>query len=103
LVFSNVSAQYTRAGNLVFAYGTVTYPTTANATGAVIAGLPVLVPNAQYARQGVLTFSSSSNATYVMPNANSSSFGVYNASGVQANNAQLSGAQLFFLLIYPTS
>lgn len=101
LTFSGVSAQYTRIGNMIFAYGTVTYPATADATAAVIGGLPVTVANAQYARQGMLSYSSTSNASRALPNVNATTFGIFNASGGSTTNAQLSGTQLFFQLIYP--
>jgi len=103
LTFTGVSAQWTRIGNMIFAYGSVIYPTTADASTSVIGGLPVTVPNASYARQGILSFSSSANAAKVLPNANATTFGVYTSGGASTTNAQLSGVQLFFMLIYPAA
>lgn len=49
LSFTDVSGGYTVIGNMVFAYGTVTYPTNSDGAGAVIGGLPFACANQPYA------------------------------------------------------
>lgn len=41
LTFTSVVAGFTRLGNLLFYYGTLTYPTTADVTAALLGGLPI--------------------------------------------------------------
>jgi hypothetical protein len=45
LTFTNVDCKYTKIGNIVHAYGRLSYPVTADGSNATIAGLPVGVPN----------------------------------------------------------
>lgn len=103
LVFTSVSAQAGKIGNLVYAYGTLTYPVTANGNNAAIT-LPIAVPNQAYA---VVPGSAGANAgpagLYLrsVQNASSATFRV--TPGGAVTNATLSAAVIAFMLIYPAS
>jgi hypothetical protein len=50
LTFTSVTGHYQVLGNMVFAYFTLTFPTTSNGSNVTISGLPVTVPNQVYAQ-----------------------------------------------------
>lgn len=95
------TAGYTRIGNMVFAYGRIVFDSSASSATALIGGLPFTVKNDDQARQGLLSFSDSSNASYVVPTANAKTFTFRSASGSAVTNAQLSLSTVIFELIYP--
>ncbi len=101
LSFTSVSAQYVQIGNLVFAYGTLTYPSTADGTAAKIS-LPVAVPNQAYATvtstAGIVTISGDFLKTVI----NSSTATFQTAAGATLNST-LSLKVVTFMLIYPAS
>lgn len=107
LTFTSVSCQWTQIGNIVYAYGTLTYPSTVNASQAVIGGLPVSVPNQTYAATPhyIRTNAAGLTAnTLAFPIVNTATFNIFltgNASGIL--NSTLSGATLWFMLIYPAA
>lgn len=106
LTFSAVSTKYSQNGNMVHAYGTLTYPATADVTAASIAGLPVAVPNQNYAQiPCVVSCSASiSGGLVLIPTKNSSTakFDIASPLG-PVTNLQLSGATLSFQMIYPAA
>lgn len=108
LSFTSVSANYTKIGNMVYAYGTLTFPSTVSAA-AVTISLPVAVPNQTYAAvPSTVTVTGSGPAFTVGARAvkNTSTFNLVNlsASGNAAqNNSSFSTATLTFLIIYPAS
>jgi hypothetical protein len=105
LSFSGVNAKYTKIGNMVHAYGTLTFPTTANATAALIGGLPFTVANASYA---AVPSPCKSNAgitgLMVCPVANSTTFSFWN-NGTAANslNSALTAGVYSFNISYPVA
>lgn len=105
LSFSNVSCAYLNMGIMVFAYGTLTYPITVNASAASIAGLPVAVPNQNYAQNPAVVASSVSisGGLVIIPTKNTSTakFDVGSPLGA-VTNAQLSTAVLSFMMLYPS-
>lgn len=101
LTFTGVSANYTRIGNMVFAYAQLTYPTTASGAAAIIAGIPFNSANANYALQGCLSKSTTANAASVSMRININAMDVYTSAGVATTNVQLTGATLNFVMIYP--
>ena len=103
LVFTGVSAQWTQLGKLVFAYAQLTYPATGNGAAAVIGGLPVLVPNANYAKQGFITYTTSTTAKLILPIVSTITASLLGAAGVGCTNANMSGTTLNFMLIYPVA
>jgi hypothetical protein len=105
LTFSGVSVNYTRHDNMIFAYGRVTYPVTANGANAKIGGLPVTVANQNYA-SGAQPAAATGVAFAMVcsANGNTTTFSFFNAAGLAAiTNAQLSGAIVVFNLVYPAA
>lgn len=105
LTFTSVSAGYTRLGNMVFAYATVIYPTTADGTNAVITGLPFAAPNVAYAvTPAIVLPNGGTTAMALVPVPNSITAKLVNsATGAPLTNANVSTLTLSFLLIYPAS
>lgn len=104
LTFTGVSAGYTQIGNMVFAYATLTYPSTASATPMQINGLPVTVANQNYAQQCTVSFSNSATApVHALVAKGGSNVIVYTGAGVQLTNAQLSTTLLNFMCVYPVT
>lgn len=104
LTFTGVNVSSTRLGNLVFCYGRLTYPTTADTSSASIGGLPVTSANQNYAlgvgsmvETNVLTF-----PPVPQVQVNSTKFNISNGfSGAAVTNVQLSGATIIFSFHYP--
>lgn len=106
LTFSGISANYTRVGNMVYAYCYLTYPITANGSNAKISGLLVPVPNVLYVNgPSAVLIGNAVTLTFpllVQPVANSSSLAFFNGfTGAPVTNLQLSNAAVAFMLIYP--
>jgi hypothetical protein len=102
LTFTGVSASYTQIGNMVFAYGTLTYPSTANTSAAAVSGLPVTVANASYARVCNLTLSTSTGVNEILPTLNTTTFG-FVLNGNAVTNSAMSLVGVRFICIYPAS
>jgi hypothetical protein len=106
LIFTTVSATYNKIGNMVFASFQLTFPATANASQAVIGGLPVTIPNSGFAHipshcnmtaagfTPVGTLGIGGTAIFMGNNANG---------GSSITNANLSGVTLACLVTYPAS
>lgn len=105
LGFTLVSANYSRVGNMVFAYFFLNYPSTANASQATIKGLPIPVPNQNYANTTSPCYvNGGTTVVLAKPLPNSSAFAFYNAAGGAAvANSALSTLQISCILIYPAS
>ena len=103
LSFTSVSANYVQIGNMVFAYFSLTFPSTANASAAVISGLPVAVPNQNYAIVESLVANSGNTAiTMAKTTKNASTFALY-VSGAPATNAALTTLTISGCVIYPAA
>jgi hypothetical protein len=96
-----VSANYTRIGNLVFAYGQITYPTTADTSAAIIGGLPVPIAPEFYARGPCPVGNDGALSICGYPQSSSTQFALKTPAGVAITNAQLSGRTIDFILTYP--
>jgi hypothetical protein len=97
LTFTAVSVQYCQYDNLVYVYGTLTYPSTASAANSTIS-LPVAVPNQSYA----VIFGNDYTNIALATIQNSSTAGFYNAqTGARYTNVSLSTVAVKFMLIYP--
>lgn len=101
LAFTSVSGAYCKIGNMVFVYGTLTYPSTSNGNNATIS-LPVAVPNQTYAGQVGSYIGSSLTNLVIRAVPNSSTANVVNSNtfGIETN-ANMSTHPVTFLLIYP--
>lgn len=104
LIFTGVSASYTKIGNMVYAYAALTYPSTADASAAKIGGLPVTVPNQDYAAVPC-TFSTNAFATvtFALLLKGTTTFGLYKATEAGALNSDMSGKAVNLICIYPAS
>lgn len=103
LTFTGVSASYTQIGNMVFAYASLTYPSTANGSNALISGLPITVPNQEYARQCSVTASTAAGGSDMVPVANSTQISPRTLAGANVTNATLSTVTLKFICVYPAT
>lgn len=104
LTFTSVSANYTKMGNMVFAYATLTYPVTADASTAIIGGLPLPVPNQSYARSPFAVRSNGAFGVYGQTLINTTTFQIYNnATNTALINSDVSGTLLRFIIIYPVA
>lgn len=103
LIFTGVSASYTQIGNMIFAYASLTYPTTSNSSNALISGLPITVPNQEYARQCNVTASTATGGSDMVPVANSTQISPRTLAGAIVTNATLSTVTLKFICIYPAT
>ena len=101
LTFTGVSANYTQIGNMVFAYATLTYPSTADGSSAVLGGLPVNIVGSNYGRQCSLTYSNIATAVHLLPTAGTAQIGLFTVGGAAVTNAQMSTGAIFFLCTYP--
>lgn len=106
LAFGSVSANYTRIGNMVFAYATWAYPVTASGSSASISGLPVSVANVNYAQvpSPADTTASITGGLVVVPvkNTTTANFDIGSPFG-PVTNLQLSAATVSIMLIYPAT
>jgi hypothetical protein len=105
LSFAAVNCRYVKIGNMVHAYGTLTYPATANGSAALIGGLPFTVPNASYASVPSPVKNSVGIAgTVAVPVVNTGTFNIWNnTTATNQTNANLTGAVLSFNISYPVS
>jgi hypothetical protein len=101
LSFTSVSAQYCQYGNLVVAYGTLTYPVTANGSNSAFS-LPVAVPNQAYAAVFGSVLGLAAN-DYIRAVQNTSTANVQSGAGVVIINSALSTHTITFMLIYPAN
>lgn len=104
LTFTGVSANWSQIGNMVFAYASLTYPSTANASATVINGLPVATTSALYGRHCTITSTTVTAAAIVFPSASSTSLSLFTA-GLAANvtNVQMSTGTIRLMCIYPAT
>lgn len=107
LTFTNVDATYTRIGNMVFASGHLTYPSTASAASAVIGGLPITVasrtaalgPSGMYITGIVIGAGGA-----CVPQSNTTNLALISETVQGAyKNSDLSTATISFLAIYPAT
>lgn len=104
LSFTGVTAKYVQVGNLVFAYFSLTFPSTADGTPISIGGLPVTAANANYANTAsMLQNSGAANITYGVVVKNTQTFGLWSATAGHYTNSGMSGLTVSGLIIYPTT
>ncbi len=101
LVFTGVAAFYQQIGGLVFVWGTLTYPTTANTAHATIS-LPIAVPNRNDA-QSPGTIAAAGFAGIIYPIKNTTTAMLNDATDPNLTNAVLSGDLVNFSLSYPVA
>jgi hypothetical protein len=103
LTFTTATGEWAQIGNVVFAWGQVTYPSTANSSNALIGGLPVTVPNTETARQCAISITTLSAGNTIIPTKAATTISPRTLAGVNVTNATLSTVSLYFTCIYPAS
>ncbi|MEI9995084.1 MAG: hypothetical protein WDM91_10850 [Rhizomicrobium sp.] len=104
LSLTSVDAAYTKVGRMVFAYFTLTYPSTASGSTAVIGGLPLTVANRDAAQGGgSLSFRSAAGPNTVRPIKNTTTFAFYSNAGVAQTNTNMTTVTVSGMLVYPTT
>ena len=101
LSFTTDSNQYVKVGQLVIASFYITYPTTASAAQARVAGLPFTSQNTTTAVYGgYFSFKTITAVISLMLNQNSTTFDFFNDSGAARTNANMSGIQIRGVVVY---
>ena len=105
LVFTGVSANYTRIGNMVFAYFSLSYPSTASGSNVAINGLPVNTAAPGYGQNGcIVTFANSATGVaHANIAAGGSTISLFGSTGSPITNAQMSSNLLMLMCIYPAT
>ena len=104
LSFSNVSASYTRIGNMVFAYAQLTYPSTASGANTSIAGLPINFPSSGYGQQCTVNYDNKSLVLQALPTNSTGVISLTSATTAgNITNAQMSGGTIIFECVYPAT
>ncbi len=99
LTFTSVSAQYTQIGNMVTAYGTITYPTTTSASAPSFS-LPIAAPNQTYAvTMGKLV----PGALWLKTSQGSTTASVVTNVGTPQTNSSISASSFNFSITYPAT
>lgn len=100
LVFTSVNCYYTQIGNLVFIYGTLTYPSTVSGSNASLGGLPFTVGSTS--NPGVMTLSGSglTSDRYLQPVGGSLTASIVSSIGTPSTNTGLSTKQIAFSGFY---
>lgn len=99
------AATYVKHEKLVIAKGVITWPATADASQASLAGLPYATDSSHASRQGFTSyFNGASAPPFVIPNQAASTLYFFAQGGGGAfTNLQMSGAGIHFLVIYQTT
>lgn len=100
LTFANVTGTFERRGRVVTARCALTYPVQADASNAIISGLPYTVANSQDARQGFVTYKTEATLTSVLPATNGTTVQPLTSAGAAITNATLSGDTIYFTVVY---
>jgi hypothetical protein len=105
LTFTSVTGHYQVLGNMVFAYFTLTFPSTANGSNVSIGGLPITIPNQNYAAFDAPLNASSATVNVVLRSAkNTTTFTVFNIQTFATLvNSALSGLTMEGCIMYPAS
>ena len=100
LTFTSPIGRYTKIGNIVWASGFVTYPTTSDGSGITITGLPFNVANNNASSIGALTYKQTADAAIIKAEPNTDDVRVFNSTGSSTTNAQQSAKVLYFGVVY---
>jgi len=93
ITFNN--AKYVKIGKMVYvSTSTIVYPSTANSSAAVVAGLPFTSTLGEVATGALVSTNTYANRSLIGGNSNAFYF-YANASASQSTNAQLSGATIY--------
>src|SRR5690606_30325604 len=96
LSFAAAAGTYYKIGDLVVAFGNVTYPATASGASSEIGNLPFTVASSVNARQGFIGYTTESSAARVLAINSSTVIRIYGSTGLRVTNSALSGDDLYF-------
>lgn len=100
LAITVTEATYVRNVNLVMARTHLQYPVTADASLALISGLPFALAAGSANRQAWITWSNVAALRYAQPQAGGSGLRFSDNAGALLTNAQLSGGTMWFTALY---
>lgn len=100
LTFSNAFGYYTKVGDVVTAFGRVTFPTTASALTIVIGGLPFVVAANNQPGGGFIRLTNSGRSDTVVASATTSQFLFYANNINAAVNSDYSDDRVDFVIVY---
>lgn len=104
LTFSGAAGNYTKIGNVVHVWGTVTYPANGSGATANIGGFPISFNATNQGRSpGTIYCNTPAPAVAkFLPVGSSSLASIQNSSNQAVTNGALTGATLIFQVTYPT-
>lgn len=100
LSFTTAVGTYERIGRLIIVRGAVVYPSTVDASNAVISGFPVAVASGGDNTQGFISLTGEATALRLVPVAGTTTAEVQNSVGGNVTNAAMSTEALRFTAIY---
>ena len=100
LAFTNVYGYYTRTGDIVTAFGRVTFPVTASMLTITIGGLPFVVANNAQPGGGFIRLTNSGRNDTVVASATTSQILFYDTNINAAVNSNYSGNRVDWVVIY---
>lgn len=103
LTFTSSSGKYTRIGNTVYATGFVQYPATANASQAIIGGLPWNSANSTSSGNVAIGYKSASTLDSMQVVQSNNTIKLWTSTGTATTNAGVASTQIYFTAIYPVS
>lgn len=108
LTFTSVNCKYTKIGNMIHAYGTFTFPSTASGATILIGGLPFTVPNQTYAAAPspikINSIGGSTADILAMPVVNTTNFNMFsNGTGLNIVNSVATLGVFAVNIMYPAT
>lgn len=104
LVFTSVSGNWQKVGNLIFAHFTLTFPVTVNGAATSIGGLPAVVANVDRAQVAALCHNSGATSlTYAKVTKNTQVFSFYSQTAGLYLNSDLSTLTITGMIVYPVN
>jgi hypothetical protein len=101
LTFTSVQGRYTKVGNQVTCWGTVTYPTTANGNVAKISGLPFTTNiNDSVRAGGFITMTTNTNNYQLYLENNATAMPILSSTAASTTNADNSTYGYYFIVNY---
>jgi hypothetical protein len=100
LTFTAVSGRYIQIGNVVIATAQLTYPSTSNASAAVIGGLPVTTGSTNEKMGGTIVKTTVATLAHCTTLTSNTTFGLYTTAGVGVLNSAMSLSVNTFQVIY---
>jgi hypothetical protein len=104
LTFTGAAGHWQKIGNLIFAWFTLTFPSTANGSTVSISGLPATVANNdQSIVASVVHNTGGANMSYARVTKNTATFALFSKDAGQFTNSQMSTLTLSGMIVYPVT